>query len=154
MTDKTTEKTLFGLIQVPDIAKNRPIAEMVRRTDCSPVDILQCFYGLTALEICTYLLIRREKLAVEEIAEKVHRKPSSVQRALKKLTELKLLQREKIPGDGSGYSYEYRAITAGELKEEIIGLAGEINTKVADMLSSTMWLENISNVLLKEIPKR
>ncbi|MFX0090748.1 MAG: helix-turn-helix domain-containing protein [Candidatus Hodarchaeota archaeon] len=145
------DKTLYGLTQLSEAGKKRAIIEMIHRTDTSPVDLLQCFFGLSNLEICTFLLVREGTNSVNEISEKINRNTSTVHRLLRRLFQLGFLHRERIPREGQGYHYQYTAVSAEDLAVRIKKLASEIRSKVEKLLEQVDWLEEISAELLSEV---
>ncbi|MFX1255867.1 MAG: helix-turn-helix domain-containing protein [Promethearchaeota archaeon] len=146
-----TGESRFELAYVPEGEKKRAIIEMLRRTDYSPIDIFQCFFGLSGLEISVFLIVRRGINSVKDIAEIVKRNPSSVHRILRRLFQLGLFHRERIPGEGQGYYYLYTAISTEDLSLKIKKLADDMRSRVYSFVEDTSWLDRIENDLLIEI---
>ncbi|MFX1513322.1 MAG: helix-turn-helix domain-containing protein, partial [Promethearchaeota archaeon] len=114
--------------------------------DCSPQDILRCFYGLssTDLNAFTSLLKLRDKgwVPVEEYAENLQLSPSNAQRLLRKLIHLGLAKRQKTKGSENRrpYRYEYRAISIPKIISNLKKVREDMNNKLGKFLEDpVLW---------------
>lgn len=83
-------------------------------------DIMRCVYGIQSREVRTYLaLLERPGSTVEELAEALDRDRSNANRALSRLLDLSLVERERRLLDPGGYVYQYTAVPLPETKQRL-----------------------------------
>lgn len=87
-----------------------------------PSDLLCCAFGLKNSEIDTYFSLLSGPKTVEEIRSIVGCDRSTVQRALMKLRNKGLVERETRHIKRGGYYYVYRALSANEVRRMILEL--------------------------------
>lgn len=82
--------------------------------------ILKCSFGLTSSELETLkILLKKKESSVEEVANKMNKDRTTVQRAIKSLMNKGLCKRRQYNLDGGGYQYYYSSITKEEIKKRI-----------------------------------
>jgi predicted transcriptional regulator len=86
----------------------------------NPSDLLCCAFGLRSTEIDTYFALISGPKTVKEIASRIGRDRSTVQRVLPKLKKKGLIESEERTFDRGGYYLVYRAISTEEVREEIL----------------------------------
>ncbi|MFX0206733.1 MAG: helix-turn-helix domain-containing protein [Candidatus Hodarchaeota archaeon] len=123
-----------------------PIVKLVYRADCTPRDVLRCFYGLSSTDLnafMTLLKLRDEGwVPAEKYAEFVDLSPSSAQRLLRKLITLGLANRQKVKGDKNQrpYRYEYKATSILEIITRLNQVLTDMNSKLGKFLEDpTLW---------------
>ena len=81
-------------------------------------EVLTCVFGIQHHESRTYLtLLDHPSSTVEELADKLDRDRSNVNRSLSTLQEKGLADRERRLLDGGGHVYQYSATTLPETRE-------------------------------------
>ena len=99
-------------------------------------NVLKCILGLCDLDVLVFYTVKEERRSIKEIAEKVERDRSSVQRSAKNLVASGLLSREGTSMN-RGRKYVYSAITTEKLKEILISridkYCGKLKEKVETM---------------------
>ena len=82
--------------------------------------LLRCALGIRVTEIETYcMLLDETPLAVQEVAQRLGKSRSNVQRLLQNLVEKGLaIRQEELMGLG-GYKYYYSAVSPEKMKEAI-----------------------------------
>ncbi|MCQ6254619.1 helix-turn-helix domain-containing protein [Methanocaldococcus sp.] len=97
-------------------------------------DLMRCILGLQEIEIRIYFeLLDMKEATVMEIAERVDRDRTTVQKALRSLMNCGLVEREKIT-EKSGFKYIYRPVEFKEVKEKMEKLLDEWYLSVKDWL--------------------
>lgn len=100
-------------------------------------DVLSCVYELNTLETAAYFALLEDKGArMEALADELDRDRSTVYRAVQKLMNLHLVQRETIPLDGGGYCYEYQATDPTQVRDRIEERLAKLQEAVRDGLDS------------------
>ncbi len=97
----------------------------VRELRSSKDYMLACLFDMSPLdcEVYNYLDSRKSRMGdVAEIAKRINRDRSAVQRSLKKLVSLDLCQRVKVPGKERGYKYMYKLYPNEEVKKKMIDM--------------------------------
>ena len=97
-----------------------PLENLFSKTFDRPSDLLCCAFGLKTYEIDAYILLLAGSKTVEEITTKIDADRSTIQRALKKLLDLDLVTRERKELDRGGYYYMYHAVSAGNVRNQIL----------------------------------
>ncbi len=82
-------------------------------------DIIKCALGIRELEVKTYFTLLGGPMQVQEIADKLQRNRSTVQRSLTNLISKGLATRRTKSIVRGGYYYEYEAAPASEVKKMV-----------------------------------
>ncbi|AEF96584.1 helix-turn-helix domain-containing protein [Methanotorris igneus] len=97
-------------------------------------DLMRCILGLQEIEIRIYFeLLDMKEATVMEIAEKIDRDRTTVQKALRSLMNCGLVEREKVT-EKSGFKYIYRPIEFKEVKVKMEELLDEWYLSVKEWL--------------------
>lgn len=98
---------------------DRPdMEDLVQTEDPSFQHVLACVFGIQDHESRTYLVLRENPgSTVAELAEKLDRDRSNVNRSLTTLLEKGLAERRRRLLDPGGYVYQYTATPLPEAKE-------------------------------------
>ena len=87
------------------------IESLVGTTDPEFTHILSCVFGIQDHESRTYLVLRKQPgSTVEELANRLERDRSNVNRSLSTLRKKGLVDRERRLLDSGGYVYQYTAV--------------------------------------------
>ena len=97
-----------------------PLENLFSKTFDRPSDLLCCAFGLKTYEIDTYIMLLAGPKTVEDITVKIDADRSTIQRALKKLKDLELVTRERKQLDRGGYYYVYHAVSATNVRNQIL----------------------------------
>ncbi|MEM2134649.1 MAG: helix-turn-helix domain-containing protein [Candidatus Jordarchaeaceae archaeon] len=82
-------------------------------------DIIKCALGIRELEVRTYFTLLKRPMQVQEIAEKLQRNRSTIQRCLTNLISKGLATRRTRSIPRGGYYYEYEAAPSSEVKKMV-----------------------------------
>jgi predicted transcriptional regulator len=82
-------------------------------------DIIKCALGIRDLEVKTYFTLLEKPMQVQEIADKLHRNRSTIQRSLTNLISKGLATRRTKSIARGGYYYEYEAAPPSEVKKMV-----------------------------------
>ncbi len=82
-------------------------------------DIIKCALGIRELEVKTYFTLLDAPMQVQEIADKLQRNRSTIQRSLTNLISKGLATRRTKSIARGGYYYEYEAAPASEVKKMV-----------------------------------
>lgn len=85
-----------------------------------PSDLLCCAFGLRNNELDVYFSLVSGPKTVEQIAERIGKDRSTVQRVLNKLHSKGLARRQSRPIERGGYFFEYSAASTEIVREEIL----------------------------------
>lgn len=85
-----------------------------------PTDLLCCAFGLRDCEISVYSSLMNEPMTVEKISSIICRDRSTTQRALKKLLDKGLIERERKHLEKGGYFYVYKSISNEAIREQVL----------------------------------
>ncbi len=97
--------------------------------DLSPVDI----------QVFEYLESKRDRSAdVQEVASKLGRDRSTVQRSLQKLASLEVTQRIKVPGKTRGYKYVYKLLPNDIIKKKLVDIVQRWNVSLLKAIDEVM----------------
>lgn len=98
---------------------DRPdMEDLIQTEDPSFQHVLACVFGIQDHESRTYLVLRENPSStVAELAEKLERDRSNVNRSLTTLLEKGLAERRRRLLDPGGYVYQYTATPLPEAKE-------------------------------------
>lgn len=116
------------------------IENLFSQTFEKPSDLLCCAFGLKNSEIDTYFSLLSGPKTVEEIRSAVGCDRSTVQRALMKLREKGLVDRETRHIKRGGYYYVYRALSAEDVRRIILDLLEKWYRETKKLLLAT-WPE-------------
>lgn len=91
------------------------------RQDMECEGLLECVHGLKKLDRDCYrvLVNAEEPLTVDDVADEVNRERSTTYRAVQRLMQSGLVQKEQINYEEGGYCHVYRPIDANEVAEEM-----------------------------------
>jgi len=95
------------------------IKSLTQSTDFCSSNILKCILGITDLDVAVFCKIGDGNCDIMEIAERVERDRSSVQRSLKNLIAVGLVSRQSV-SMSRGRKYVYSAINTEKLKGILI----------------------------------
>lgn len=82
-------------------------------------DIIKCALGIRELEVKTYFTLLDGPMQVQEIADKLRRNRSTIQRSLTNLISKGLATRRIKSIARGGYYYEYEAASSSEVKKMV-----------------------------------
>jgi len=102
-------------------------------------EIIKCSLGITKADfkVMDFLVKNHEKFyTTEELSQELKLNLTTIQRAVKKLFEQKIVQRKQNNLDNGGYVFIYRIVPKKEVKETIM--------KIIDK-----WKENVETALEK-----
>lgn len=102
------------------MSSREPLANLFSKGFDKPSDLLCCAFGLRSTEIDAYFALISGPKTVKNIADRIGRDRSTVQRVLKKLKKMGLIDTEERTFDRGGYYYVYRAISTEEVRQEIL----------------------------------
>ncbi len=87
-------------------------------------ELLMCSYALNKTEynVLMKLMNLKEFISINELSKKMKKERSTIQKAMKKLFEKKLVMRRQMNLTTGGFIYEYKLKNKEELKKEIINL--------------------------------
>ncbi|WP_440008368.1 helix-turn-helix domain-containing protein [Halomicrococcus sp. SG-WS-1] len=107
--------------------------------------LLECFHDLKEIDTDIFQLLheRQSPLTVDEIAEQVERERSTAYRAVQRLLETGLIQKEQVNYEQGGYYHVYRLRYAKEIPNEMqrtlndwyaqmVQLIGEFNDRYSE----------------------
>ncbi|NHI83747.1 MAG: MarR family transcriptional regulator [Candidatus Thorarchaeota archaeon] len=106
-----------------------------------PSDLLCCAFGLRSTEIDALFSLMSGPLTVKEIASKVGRDRSTVQRVLKKLCQKGLVEQEERTFDRGGYYYVYSAVSSTEVRDQVLAQLEEWYNQTRKFLLES-WPDN------------
>ncbi len=95
-------------------------------------DVMKCGLGLTAADfkVMNFLITEFNDFTTEDIAKKLKLNLSTVQRAVKKLHEKKIIQRNQKNLDSGGYVFVYRTESKQAIKKVILEIVKNWAKKV------------------------
>jgi len=109
--------------------------DIVGDPDPSFEHVLSCVFGIQDHESRTYLVLAEEPgSTVAELADRLERDRSNVNRSLSTLMEKGLVERRRRLLDPGGYVYQYTATPVPEAKELLHGALDE-------------WVERVHEVI-------
>jgi predicted transcriptional regulator len=117
------------------MADSPTMDDIVGDPDPSFEHVLSCVFGIQDHESRTYLVLAEEPgSTVAELADRLDRDRSNVNRSLSTLMEKGLVERRRRLLDPGGYVYQYTAIPVPEAKELLHGALDE-------------WVERVHEVI-------
>lgn len=100
-------------------------------------DLLAWVYDLNQLETSAYFAILEEpRLRVEQLADALERDRSTAHRALQRLLDVGLAERETESLESGGYYYVYQAEDPERVRERIEDRMAEFERTIRDKLDS------------------
>ena len=97
-------------------------------------DLMRCILGLREIEIRIYFeLLDMKEATVLELAERVGRDRTTVQKALRSLMNCGLVEREKIT-EKSGFKYVYKPVEFKDVKAKMEELLDDWYLSVKEWL--------------------
>jgi predicted transcriptional regulator len=97
-----------------------PLVGLFQKSFEKPSDLLCCAFGLRNSELDVYFSLIAGLRKVEEIAERIGKDRSTVQRVLNKLHSKGLVKRDSQRIERGGYFYEYTAQSTEFVREQIL----------------------------------
>ncbi len=102
------------------MSARNPMVGLFDRSFNKPSDLLCCAFGLRNSELDVYFELISGPKTVEQIAERIKRDRSTVQRVLNKLHSKGLVMRNTHKIQRGGYYYEYSAEDTEVVREQIL----------------------------------
>ncbi len=115
----TTLILVFRLTSFAMNARN-PLVGLFHKNFKNPSDLLCCAFGLRDTELDVYFSLISGSKTVEDIAERIEKDRSTVQRILNKLHTKGLVLRDTKNIPRGGYFYEYRAEDSETIRDQIL----------------------------------
>ena len=100
--------------------KNNDIEGLLTKKIQTPTDLMCCAYGLRDCEITVYSKLMEKPQTVENLSTIICRDRSTTQRAVKKLLDKGLIERDRQHLEKGGYFYVYKAISSEDVKKQIL----------------------------------
>ncbi len=97
-----------------------PLVGLFQKSFERPSDLLCCAFGLRNSELDVYFSLISGPKTVEQIAERIGKDRSSVQRVLNRLHSKGLAKRESHRIERGGYFFKYTAVSADAVREQIL----------------------------------
>jgi len=116
------------------MSARNPIVGLFNRSFNKPSDLLCCAFGLRNSELDVYFDLISGPKTVEQIAERIKRDRSTVQRVLNKLHSKGLVMRNTHKIQRGGYYYEYSAEDTEVVREQILAQLEEWYTSTKSFL--------------------
>lgn len=107
---------------------------LFNRSFNKPSDLLCCAFGLRNSELDVYFELVSGPRTVEQIAERIKRDRSTVQRVLNKLHSKGLVMRNTHKIQRGGYYYEYKAEDTEVVRNQILAQLEEWYTATKSFL--------------------
>ncbi len=102
------------------MSNQNQIRGMLTNSITEPCGLLCCAFGIKNSAAKVFFQLGDTPLTVEEIAEKVQKERSVVQRYLQELVDSNLAIRETMSIDRGGYYHVYRRNSSEEIRKEIL----------------------------------
>ncbi|MCK4566638.1 MAG: MarR family transcriptional regulator [Candidatus Thorarchaeota archaeon] len=116
------------------MSARNPMVGLFNRSFNKPSDLLCCAFGLRNSELDVYFELISGPKTVEQIAERINRDRSTVQRVLNKLHSKGLVMRDTHKIQRGGYYYEYSAEDTEVVRNEILAQLEEWYTATKSFL--------------------
>ncbi|MHA1614289.1 MAG: helix-turn-helix domain-containing protein [Candidatus Thorarchaeota archaeon] len=124
------------------MSARNPIVGLFNRSFNKPSDLLCCAFGLRNSELDVYFDLISGPKTVEQIAERIKRDRSTVQRVLNKLHSKGLVMRNTHKIQRGGYYYEYSAEDTEVVREQILAQLEEWYTSTKIFLIES-WSQTV-----------
>jgi len=113
----------------------RALAEYLR-SDMECEGLLECFHGLKPLdrECFQMLMGTDEPLTVDEIADRVDRERSTVYRAVQRLLQAGLVQKEQVNYDQGGYYHVYLPADPDQMADDMQRMLNDWYAKMGQLI--------------------
>jgi predicted transcriptional regulator len=103
---------------------------------CKPIElseIFQCGYGISRTEykVLDFLMLQGKMLSVKEIASKLRKERTTIQKSIKALVDKKLVKRKQMNLSSGGYVYTYGVEDKEKIKKELSGMLKSWSESVA-----------------------
>ena len=102
------------------MSARNPMVGLFDKSFNKPSDLLCCAFGLRNSELDVYFSLISGPKTVEEIAERIGKDRSTVQRVLNKLHSKSLVKREMNTIERGGYYYTYIAEETEIVRDQIL----------------------------------
>ena len=102
------------------MSARNPMVGLFDKSFNKPSDLLCCAFGLRNSELDVYFSLISGPKTVEEIAERIGKDRSTVQRVLNRLHSKGLAKREMETIDRGGYYYTYSAEETEIIRDQIL----------------------------------
>jgi predicted transcriptional regulator len=102
------------------MSSKAPLADLFSKSFEKPSDLLCCAFGLRDTEIDVYFSLITGPKTVKEIAVRIDRDRSTVQRVLTSLKDKGLVEMNEQTFERGGYYHIYRAISSDSVRGEIL----------------------------------
>ncbi|TQQ81524.1 helix-turn-helix domain-containing protein [Halonotius roseus] len=111
------------------------LAEMLR-SDMECEGLLECFHGLKELDKrCFQQLVDAETaVTIDELAEQVDRERSTVYRAVQRLLDAGLIDKEQINYDQGGYYHVYKPADPEVIREDMQRLLNDWYAEIGQLI--------------------
>jgi predicted transcriptional regulator len=98
--------------------------------------LLECFHGLKDLDReCFRALVEAdEPLTVDELAGRVDRERSTAYRAVQRLLQTEIIEKEQINYDQGGYYHVYSPSDSGEITDDMQRLLNDWYAKMGQLI--------------------
>ncbi len=116
------------------MSARNPMVGLFNKSFNKPSDLLCCAFGLRNSEIDVYFELISGSKNVEQIAERINRDRSTVQRVLNKLHSKGLVMRDTHKIQRGGYYYEYSAEDTEVVRNQILAQLEEWYTATKSFL--------------------
>ena len=103
------------------MSARNPMVGLFNKGFNKPSDLLCCAYGLRNSELDVYFSLISGPKTVEQIAERIGKDRSTVQRVLNRLHSKGLATRDTHKIERGGYYYEYSAEKSEIVRDQILG---------------------------------
>ena len=102
------------------MSARNPMVGLFNKSFNKPSDLLCCAFGLRSSELDVYFSLISGPKTVEQIAERISKDRSTVQRVLNKLHSKGLAKRDTHKIQRGGYFYEYSAEETEIVRDQIL----------------------------------
>ena len=102
------------------MSARNPMVGLFNKSFDKPSDLLCCAFGLRNSELDVYFSLISGPKTVEQIAERISKDRSTVQRVLNKLHTKGLAKRDTHKIQRGGYYYEYSAEKSEVVRDQIL----------------------------------
>jgi len=102
------------------MSARNPMVGLFNKSFNKPSDLLCCAFGLRNSELDVYFSLISGPKSVEQIAERIGKDRSTVQRVLNKLHSKGLARRDTHKIQRGGYYYEYSAEETDVVRDQIL----------------------------------
>ena len=116
------------------MSARNPMVGLFNKSFNKPSDLLCCAFGLRNSELDVYFELISGSKNVEQIAERINRDRSTVQRVLNKLHSKGLVMRDTHKIQRGGYYYEYSAEDTEIVRNQILAQLEEWYTATKSFL--------------------